>query len=192
MDLYIVRHGQSESNATKTFCGWQQVNLTEKGRADAANAGRILEGIEFEKIYVSDLKRAIQTCETALPGAEYEIDTNLREISVGILGGLKVEKAEEMYGEKIVISRKYRDYTEFGGESTEDQHARAAKFMRKLELSNHTGNVAVFCHEGTVRCMLDHILGTRFLPPIALVDNGSVSVFNWDGIRWRLKKWNIT
>lgn len=192
MDLYIIRHGQSESNVAKTFCGWAQVNLTEKGRSDAANAGRILKDISFEKVFVSDLIRAIQTCKIALNGAEYEIDTLLREIDVGELAGLPVEVAEEKYGESVRIGRKYRDYSGFGGESTEDQQSRAAKFMRKLELSNYSGNIAVFCHEGTVRCMLDYILGMRFGTPRAVVDNGSVSVFNWDGEKWRLKQWNIT
>lgn len=192
MDLYIIRHGQSESNAAKTFCGWAQVNLTEKGRADAANAGRVLEGIEFEKVFSSDLIRAMQTCEIALNGAEYEIDPLLREINVGTLMGLPSANAEEIYGNKIRVARMYRDYSGFGGESTEDQLSRAVKFMRKLEQSDYTANVAVFCHEGTVRCMLDYILGSRFGTPRALVDNGSVSVFSWDGEKWRLKKWNIT
>lgn len=192
MDLYIIRHGQSESNAAKTFCGWAQVNLTEKGRADAANAGRVLEGIKFEKVFSSDLIRAMQTCEIALNGAEYEIDPLLREINVGTLMGLPSANAEEIYGNKIRVARMYRDYSGFGGESTEDQLSRAVKFMRKLEQSDYTGNVAVFCHEGTVRCMLDYILGARFGTPRALVDNGSVSVFSWDGEKWRLKKWNIT
>ena len=192
MDLYIIRHGQSESNALRTFCGWHQVNLTEKGRKDAENAGKILKGIEFETIYVSDLIRAIQTCETALPGSEYSIDPLLREIDVGSLAGIYVPEAEEMYGDKVRTARKYRDYSGFGGESTEDQHSRAAKFMRKMELSDHTGNVSVFCHEGTVRCILDYVIGAKFGTPRAAVDNGSVSVFSWDGEKWHLKKWNMT
>jgi len=192
MDLYIIRHGQSESNVAKTYCGLSQVNLTEKGRSDAANAGRILKGIEFEKVYASDLIRAIQTCEIALNGAEFEIDTLLREIDVGILGGLTLAQAEDKYGDKVRTARRQRDYSGFGGESTEDQQSRIAKFMRKIEQGGFTGNVAVFCHEGTVRCMLDYILSMRFGTPRAVVDNGSVSIFDWDGERWRLKKWNIT
>jgi len=192
MDLYIVRHGQSESNAARTFCGWMQANLTEKGRQDAANAGRVLEGIEFEKIYASDLVRAIQTCNIALNNPEFEVDPLLREIDVGSLAGIYVPDAEAEFGERVHTARKYRDYSGFGGESTEDQYSRAAKFMRKMEMSSYSGNVAVFCHEGTVRCMLDYILGTRFGTPRAAVDNGSVSVFSWDGEKWRLKKWNIT
>ena len=192
MYLYIVRHGESESNAARTFCGWAQVNLTEKGRADAANAGRILNGIEFEKVYASDLKRAMQTCEIALNGAAYELEPLLREIDVGVLASFTTEDAAEKYGESVNVGRKYRDYSGFGGECTEDQLARAAKFMHKLEQSGFTGNVAAFCHEGTVRCLFDYIIGAKFASPRAVVDNGSVSIFEWDGEKWRLRQWNIT
>ena len=55
MKLYLIRHGQSETNLRKCFTGWAQVDLTEQGRAGAVGVRPMLEKIKFDKIYSSDL-----------------------------------------------------------------------------------------------------------------------------------------
>jgi len=54
MNVYFVRHGQSEANAARTYSGWSHVPLTEKGIADAAHAGQLLKGIEFAIVMPTD------------------------------------------------------------------------------------------------------------------------------------------
>ena len=61
MRVYVVRHGESETNKIHYMTGWLDVSLTEKGREDALFARSVLEGVEFDKIYSSDLVRALQT-----------------------------------------------------------------------------------------------------------------------------------
>ena len=91
MKVYIIRHGQSVNNVQHKWTGWMDVDLTEKGIEDAVRVRKILEGKVFDKVYASDLKRAIDTAKTALPG--YEIETNflLREIDVGSLAGTPLD-----------------------------------------------------------------------------------------------------
>jgi 2,3-bisphosphoglycerate-dependent phosphoglycerate mutase len=85
MRIYVVRHGESETNLQKRWTGWMDVQLTDKGREDARKAGEFLKGITFDKIYTSDLTRAIETAKIALPGCRYETTPLLREINVGKL-----------------------------------------------------------------------------------------------------------
>lgn len=87
MRVYIIRHGESETNRLNCWTGWLDVDLTEKGTEDARKAGKLLEGVEFDKLYASDLIRAKQTLETALPGYEYETSPALREVNVGAIAG---------------------------------------------------------------------------------------------------------
>ena len=61
MFLYVIRHGESETNLSRHWTGWNDVNLTEKGRKDAERAGAMLQGIPFDQIYSSDLTRALHT-----------------------------------------------------------------------------------------------------------------------------------
>ena len=68
MKLYMIRHGQSTANAQHLHAGWAQIPLTDQGMEQARIAGRLLAGIQFDSIYVSDLLRAQQTLTAALPG----------------------------------------------------------------------------------------------------------------------------
>ena len=63
MKLVLLRHGESLWNQENRFTGWTDVPLTEKGRQEAVEAGRLLktEKILFDVCYTSYLKRAIQT-----------------------------------------------------------------------------------------------------------------------------------
>ena len=110
MKVYMIRHGESEANKGKFHGGWLQINLTEKGIADAKHAGEYLSGIKFDKIYTSDLIRAIQTAEHALPGCEYEIISLVREVCLGSLAGRYPADCLAEYGEDYLINKKNRDY----------------------------------------------------------------------------------
>jgi len=61
--IVLLRHGESTWNKENRFTGWTDVDLTEKGRAEAAEAGRLLRegGFVFDSAYTSVLKRAIRT-----------------------------------------------------------------------------------------------------------------------------------
>ena len=61
--LVLIRHGQSDWNLKNLFTGWTDVDLTEKGIAEAVEAGKLLNelGYEFDVAYTSVLKRAIRT-----------------------------------------------------------------------------------------------------------------------------------
>jgi 2,3-bisphosphoglycerate-dependent phosphoglycerate mutase len=66
--LVLLRHGESTWNQENRFTGWTDVDLSERGRAEAKEAGRLLlEGrYEFDVAYTSVLKRAIRTLGIAL------------------------------------------------------------------------------------------------------------------------------
>lgn len=191
MEVYIVRHGQSEANLNGTYSGWSHVPLTEQGLKDAAHAGGLMKGISFAKVYSSDLKRALQTCQTALPGVEIEEDVLLREISTGTLTGMYHKEALKLYGEPHRQCTVNRDYSRYGGESHQMHCARVAKFMKKLEENPIEGNVAVFCHDGTTKAILNYVLKSDLHPYSVRTDNGAVSIVCYENGMWYLKRWNV-
>ncbi len=191
MQVFVVRHGQSTANLKRAYSGWSHVPLTEKGIADAAHAGEILKDIPFAKVYASDLKRAMQTCQTALPGAEFETDPLLREISTGTLTGMYHQDALKMYGEAHLKCTQARDYSRYGGESHQMHCARVNQFMKKLEENPIEGNVAIFCHDGTTKAILNYVLGADIHPYRVSTDNGAVCIVCYDKGAWQLKRWNI-
>ncbi|MGO4841743.1 2,3-bisphosphoglycerate-dependent phosphoglycerate mutase, partial [Rhizobiaceae sp. 2RAB30] len=66
--LVLVRHGQSDWNLKNLFTGWRDVDLTEKGHAEAKAAGEKLKakGLKFDIAFTSSLMRAQKTCQHIL------------------------------------------------------------------------------------------------------------------------------
>ena len=70
--LILLRHGESEWNAKNLFTGWVDVDLNEKGLAEAKRGGELLKaaGILPDVVHTSLLKRAIKTSQIALEAAD--------------------------------------------------------------------------------------------------------------------------
>jgi 2,3-bisphosphoglycerate-dependent phosphoglycerate mutase len=108
--LVLLRHGESAWNLENRFTGWADVDLTEKGRAEAAEAGRLLKegGYVFDVAYCSLLKRAIRTLWIALDGLDQMwLPTHktwrLNERHYGALQGLNKAETAAKFGEEQVL-----------------------------------------------------------------------------------------
>ena len=109
MKLVLLRHGESVWNKENLFTGWTDVDLSETGRAEAVEAGKVLkaEGFDFDVCYTSYLKRAIHTLNITLEGMDREWlpvikSWKLNERHYGALQGLNKAETAEKYGEEQV------------------------------------------------------------------------------------------
>ncbi len=115
--LVLIRHGESEWNRENRFTGWKDVDLSEKGRAEAKAAGQLLkaEGFIFDEAYTSVLKRAIRTLWIILDEMDlmWIPETKswlLNERHYGSLEGLnKAETAAQHGEEQVLIWRRSYD-----------------------------------------------------------------------------------
>jgi 2,3-bisphosphoglycerate-dependent phosphoglycerate mutase len=107
--LVLLRHGESTWNKENRFTGWTDVDLSEKGRAEAVAAGKLLKanGFAFDIAFTSVLKRAIRTLWMTLE----ELDRmwipvhhswRLNERHYGALQGLNKAETAEKYGDAQV------------------------------------------------------------------------------------------
>ena len=192
MRIYVIRHGQSEANLRVAHAGWSQVPLTETGVAQAAAAGKRLEGLHFDKIIASDTLRAQQTAQNALPGRDYVTDSRLREINVGVLEDRLVADCIAELGEPYMKARATRDFTPYGGENWQMIRGRVTEFMDELTKEPEDAQIAVFCHEGSANCILCHVMECQLSRITALADNCSISVFTYKKGDWIVNKWNET
>jgi 2,3-bisphosphoglycerate-dependent phosphoglycerate mutase len=109
LQLVLIRHGESEWNKENRFTGWVDVDLSEKGRTEAKQAGRLLRenGFEFDQVFTSILKRAIRTMFIALDEMDrlwlpVERTWRLNERHYGALQGLDKSETAAKYGEEQV------------------------------------------------------------------------------------------
>ena len=107
--LVLLRHGESAWNRENRFTGWTDVDLTEKGRAEAREAGRLMsaEKFEFDLAYTSVLKRAIRTVwitldEMDLMWIPVYRSWRLNERHYGALQGLNKAETAAQHGEDQV------------------------------------------------------------------------------------------
>ena len=107
--LILVRHGQSIWNVENLFTGWHDVDLSEQGRKEAAEAARQLlaEQINIDLAFTSVLKRAIRTLWIILDGMDrmwvpVERSWRLNERHYGALQGLNKAQTVEKHGEAQV------------------------------------------------------------------------------------------
>jgi 2,3-bisphosphoglycerate-dependent phosphoglycerate mutase len=115
--LVLLRHGESTWNQENRFTGWTDVDLTDKGRAEAREAGRLMkaEGYEFDIAYTSVLKRAIRTLwiatdEMDLLWVPVVRSWRLNERHYGALQGLnKAETAAKHGDAQVKIWRRSYD-----------------------------------------------------------------------------------
>ena len=115
--LVVIRHGQSTWNNENRFTGWTDVDLTEKGEAEARAGGKLLaeEGFRFDFCYTSVLKRAIRTLWLVLDELDMmwlpvERHWRLNERHYGALQGLnKAETAAKHGDEQVLVWRRSYD-----------------------------------------------------------------------------------
>ncbi|WGG50244.1 2,3-diphosphoglycerate-dependent phosphoglycerate mutase [Rugamonas sp. DEMB1] len=108
--IVFMRHGESTWNLSNRFTGWTDVDLTEKGVAEASAAGRVLKeaGFTFDLAYTSVLKRAIRTLWLSLDAMDMmylpiKHDWRLNERHYGALQGLDKGETAAKYGDEQVL-----------------------------------------------------------------------------------------
>lgn len=136
--LILLRHGESEWNASNQFTGWVDVDLTDKGRAEAVRAGELIKAQDRlpDVLYTSLLRRAITTANVALDKADrhwipVHRDWRLNERHYGALQGLNKAETKAKYGdEQFMAWRRSYDTPpppiEAGSEFSQDRDPRYA------------------------------------------------------------------
>jgi 2,3-bisphosphoglycerate-dependent phosphoglycerate mutase len=130
--LVLLRHGQSIWNLENLFTGWIDIDLSDQGRLEAQEAGRLLraEGIAFDVAFTSVLKRAIRTLWIALDGMDLmwlpvERSWRLNERHYGALQGLdKAQTAERHGADQVKIWRRSYDIPPPPLPDSDPQHPR--------------------------------------------------------------------
>ncbi len=157
LELYLIRHGKSTWNETGRIQGQTDVPLSEEGLLQARELHKRLQGWSFDTVYSSDLQRAQQTAEIALPDYTLQLDQRLREIHLGDFQGRTWFEMSD--AERDVFSVQYAGpYHQKvpGGESNDDLRDRALAWFADLPKE---GRVVAFSHGGFIASALYTVVG---------------------------------
>jgi broad specificity phosphatase PhoE len=137
---YFV-HGTTIDNEKGLATGWSPGELSELGRKQAKELGKLVSGQHFDAFFCSDLKRAVDSAEIGF-GDKYEIirDKRLRECNYGDF----TEKSEDKFKNSII---NYVNKPFPNGESYKDVEARVADFLEFLKENYEGKHVAILAHQ---------------------------------------------
>ncbi len=165
MDVYFVRHGETEWNRSGRWQGSFDVGLSELGRSQAEEASSSFSGRQFDAIYASDLRRAWETAEiikTKTNVKEIIKDSRLRERALGEIEGKTTDEVSHLLSMDInIMDIIGKNLSVRGMETLESQFQRVGQFIEDLKKSTFE-NVIVVSHGVTIGVMLEIITGKDF------------------------------
>lgn len=150
-ELILVRHGETEWNATHRAQGQADIPLNEAGRRQAERVAEELSHRRVAAVYSSDLGRALDTARAIAKALDLtvEVDPDLREIDQGEWEGLETaaigERWPELWGEARHYSRRP------GGESPGEVRARCMQALHRIVAAHPDDPVVVVTHGGPIR-----------------------------------------
>ena len=160
--LVLVRHGLSVYNDQTRFTGWKDVELNAQGIDEAKQAVQLLNNLEFDLAFTSDLIRAQETLRIILEGigqTDIPIEKNmaLNKRDYGdLVGRNKAEAAEEFGAEQVHIWRRSYDVPPPGGESLKGTADRVIPYLRDVIMPHISEGkqVLISAHGNSIRAIV--------------------------------------
>lgn len=193
IELIAVRHGETDFNAERRMQGHLDVPLSVTGRVQAQAAAARLADEPIDKIYSSDLQRALETARIIHEGREIELvtDLRLREFHMGTFQGMTLSEAREKHGdawERFFIHD--ADFALPGGQSRNQKQVEIASFMEEVVRSQAGGRMLVVTHGGILIAMLRHVLGIPASHYFRVsIENTGIQRFRYKNETWQLVSW---
>lgn len=157
LELWLIRHGQTDWNLQGRIQGASDIELNALGRLQAERLKARVRGMEFTAVWSSDLARARETAEIAFPGASITLDRRLREMHAGEHEGHSFRSAPPEIAEvRQAIWAGDCDAAPPGGESYRQVMARVSDWLADLPPA---GRVATVVHGGVVQAAVRLFLG---------------------------------
>ena len=193
MQLYIVRHGQTDWNKVRKLQGLTDIQLNENGRQVAIDLGDKLEqeGVTFDEIFSSPLIRAYETACLIRGRQNVPItrDERIREISFGEAEGMDYETwMREDNPQRAFFTEPHKYIPPQDGETIEEVQARGREFIQEIiePLYGQAKRVMIVAHGAMnkgLMCYLENNDVEHFWGD-GLQNNCEASIFEYDGQVW--------
>lgn len=188
MELWLVRHGETEWSLDGRHTSSTDIPLTDRGRERAKWLHLVMSASKFAAVFVSPRQRARETCEIAGYGDVAVVDSDLQEWNYGESEGKTTQQMRQLHGPQWSVWSSPM----IGGETVEHVGERADEMIhRALAATPAGGNVALFAHAHILRILAARWIG---LPAVGgqnfTLGTGSISVLGFERETRVITKWN--
>ncbi|KAK9465627.1 histidine phosphatase superfamily [Lipomyces arxii] len=185
LQIFIIRHGQTNENVRRIIQGHQNTNLNDLGISQAKTCGSLLQYVHFDAIWSSDLNRCIQTRDQALatqigvlPKNRIHTTTAFRERSFGDLEGCEASVATK------ILQRRGQNWMTAGEDVLQFQNKVLTGFDTAVADSqeHRFKRIAIVSHGGTIASLINGLLKRRgfrlsdHIPNSSLGNLGNTSI----------------
>lgn len=164
--IYLIRHGKTEGNIQKRYIGITDESLSEAGKNEISS----FHYPSAEIVFVSPMKRCIETAKIIYPSQKVTIIDELKETDFGDFEGKNYEELKSV--PEYIRWMESGGKTAFpNGENPADVTARVMKgFKKLLSFSSGNSSIAAIVHGGTIMSILSELFGGNYYDYI--VENG--------------------
>lgn len=188
MEIVFIRHGQTDVNKDNRLQGAKvDAELNDYGREYAKKAAENFDENEFDVVYSSPMKRAVETAKIFTKGQKkINLDERLLEFDFGDWDGKRMDDLAKKYPDIIdpwgKVNRNYIKYAK-NGESYEAFDQRCSSFLDEMYRKYPHKKVLVVAHGRLIRMMAAHYLTHGDMDQIDTMNNSALAKFSVrDGI----------
>jgi broad specificity phosphatase PhoE len=158
--LILIRHGETDYNSNRRYCGFSDPSLNASGILQVRSLVKQLKEFDVVAVYSSDLLRAVQTAKAVFPKHQIKTMIDFRELNFGIFEGLNYSEIMERYPEL------YQDWIRNpsnvllpNGEEFGEFRKRVSSVLSSIISLNRNRTIALVTHSGPIRVILCEVLG---------------------------------
>lgn len=160
--LYLIRHGETEWNLYNKTQGCRDIPLNDNGRHQSMMLARRMSVYNIDKIYSSDLRRAVETASYIAEILKKDIIRmkEFREINFGLWEGLTFEEIKKNYPEEHKVWKETPHNAKIpGGEMLKDVYERVMIGLKKVLDESSNQDIVIVSHGGPIKLMVLGLLG---------------------------------
>ena len=191
--LILIRHGETEWNATGRIQGHRPVSLNERGQQQAQAVAHRLKNEPFDALYSSDLKRTVQTADAIANLTHHPIhtDARVREWDLGILSGLTRAEAETQHPNAYAIYNDSRVNDPIpNGESIHNRYTRVTTCLEEISANHPNQTIIIITHGGPLGDCYRRATNLSFDKPLDVeLYNGGINIITINNSTWTLDTW---
>lgn len=179
MQLFVVRHGETEENAGGVVQGHHHGTLSARGRRQAEQLAVRFREVQFDAIYTSDLGRAVMTAEAIgqFQKAPIQRSVLLRERGAGVFEGRSFREMDQVQEQSGFTHAEFKPE---GGESYREVLARVVSFLESLNGHDDDQRLLIVSHGRWMRMLLSIALKLEIEQAVAIPQtNTGVNIFDY-------------
>lgn len=183
MNIYLLRHGETEENRKGSYYGNMDISLNSIGVSQGNKAREFFRDIKLNRVYVSDKKRTKEMAKLVLEQSDIGIiqDNRINETNFGDFEGKTYEEIKKIYpSECLSWQDNWKEFVPPGGESYIALCERVKSFMDEIK-EIQCDDILICAHSGVIRAIYCYVMNENIdLFWKFTCKNGDISIIKYE------------